>query len=158
MIYLFIFSHLPFLGFTSFFPSVFCSPLLFLYIHPPFPPLNFPFRLSYPLLSLFLALLFPKLSHRCLREWRIKMDGGRNLFEGARSPPSWYIRAGLRVYTWLRTNTLWHQGIGRLAHLQVRKLTWRDLQALSDYLGVCVCVIINIVFIFCIFSLFFFLY
>ncbi|XP_045119585.1 failed axon connections homolog isoform X2 [Portunus trituberculatus] len=70
----------------------------------------------------------------CLREWRIKIDGGRNLFEGA-SPPPWYMRAGLRVYAWMRTNTLWHQGIGRLPHLQVRKLTWRDLQALSDYLG-----------------------
>uniref|UniRef100_A0A0P4W3M1 GST C-terminal domain-containing protein n=1 Tax=Scylla olivacea TaxID=85551 RepID=A0A0P4W3M1_SCYOL len=70
----------------------------------------------------------------CLREWRIKMDGGRNLFEGARNPPSWYMRAGLRVYAWLRTNTLWHQGVGRLPHLEVRKFAWRDLQALSDYL------------------------
>lgn len=71
----------------------------------------------------------------CLREWRFKMDAGRNLLEGAKSPPSWYSRLTVRVFAWMRVYTLWEQGIGRLPHVQVQKRAWRNLQALSVYLG-----------------------
>ncbi|KAG0722558.1 Failed axon connections [Chionoecetes opilio] len=70
----------------------------------------------------------------CLREWRFKIDSGRNLLEGIVSPP-WYSRIGVRVLARLRTFTLYHQGIGRFSHLQVQKFAWRDLEAISDYLG-----------------------
>lgn len=71
----------------------------------------------------------------CLRVWRIKVDAGRNLFEGATSPPSWYVRLGLPLYVWLRSRTLNQQGIGRLPHAIVQRAVWEDLNALSGYLG-----------------------